>query len=176
MGLSLPRIVPVFCNSVLLEGGWQLVTAFRGVTCGYLVCLSEVQFSLFRAFAEPPFLGFRGVVARAGCEYYVTVAAEMDFYPKYLPWAFVTPSNAGAHEDGKLLIDMPWDWGSILLCGCGWGGRSIYRGGASDFCWGSGRPVRIRAILKNAENWARCQQSLALLGSQTHMDLGDMSV
>ena len=37
------------------------------------------------------------------------VAAEMDFYPKYLPWAFVTPSVAGAREDGKLLIDLPWD-------------------------------------------------------------------
>ncbi len=37
------------------------------------------------------------------------VAAEMDFYPKYLPWAFVTPYVAGAREDGKLLIDLPWD-------------------------------------------------------------------
>ncbi len=37
------------------------------------------------------------------------VAAEMDFYPKYLPWAFVTPCIAGAREDGKLLIDLPWD-------------------------------------------------------------------
>jgi hypothetical protein len=37
------------------------------------------------------------------------VAAEMDFYPQYLPWAFVTPSIAGAREDGKLLIDLPWD-------------------------------------------------------------------
>jgi len=27
--------------------------------------------------------------------------------------------------------------GSIWVCGYGWGGRSIYRGGASDFCWGS---------------------------------------
>ena len=49
------------------------------------------------------------MVARAGCEYDVMVAAEMDFYPKYLPWAFVTPSIAGAREDGKLLIDLPWD-------------------------------------------------------------------
>ena len=33
----------------------------------------------------------------------------MDFYPQYLPWAFVTPSIAGARQDGKLLIDLPWD-------------------------------------------------------------------
>ncbi len=71
--------------------------------------LVEERFSLFRSFAEPPFLGFRGVVARAGCEYDVMVAAEMDFYPQYLPWAFVTPSIAGAREDGKVLIDLPWD-------------------------------------------------------------------
>ena len=49
------------------------------------------------------------VVARAGSQYHIAVAAEMDFYPKYLPWAFVTPSIAGAREDGKLLIDLPWD-------------------------------------------------------------------
>ena len=42
--------------------------------------LVEERFSLFRAFAEPPFLGFRGVVARAGSEYRVMVAAEMDFF------------------------------------------------------------------------------------------------
>jgi hypothetical protein len=71
--------------------------------------LVEERFSLFRAFAEPPFLGFRGVVARAESEYQVMVAAEMDFYPKYLPWAYVTPSIAGAREDGKLLINLPWD-------------------------------------------------------------------
>jgi hypothetical protein len=71
--------------------------------------LVEERFSLFRAFAEPPFLGFRGVVARSGFEYRVMVAAEMDFYPRYLPWAFVTPSVAGAREDGKLLIDLPWN-------------------------------------------------------------------
>ncbi len=69
----------------------------------------EERFSLFRAFAEPPFLGFRGVVARSGCEYRVLVAAEIEFYPKYRPWAFVTPCIAGAREDGKLLIDLPWD-------------------------------------------------------------------
>src|ERR1700730_15475038 len=44
-----------------------------------------------------------------GFEYQVTVAAEMDFYPPYLPWAFVTPSIAGARADGKLSIDLPWD-------------------------------------------------------------------
>ena len=71
--------------------------------------LVEERFSLFRSFAEPPFLGFRRVVARAGCEFRVLVAAEMDFYPKYLPWAFVTPSIVGAREDGNLLIDLPWD-------------------------------------------------------------------
>ena len=71
--------------------------------------LVEERFSLFRSFAEPPFLGFRGVVARSGFEYRVMVAAEMDFYPQYLPWAFVTPSIAGAREDGKLLIDLPWN-------------------------------------------------------------------
>ena len=69
----------------------------------------EERFYLFRSFAEPPFLGFRGVVARSGFEYRVMAAAEMDFYPKYLPWAFVTPSIVGAREDGKLLIDLPWD-------------------------------------------------------------------
>ena len=71
--------------------------------------LVEERFSLFGSFAEPPFLGFRGVVARSGCEYQVMVAAEMDFYPEYLPWAFVTPSIVGAREDGKLSINMAWD-------------------------------------------------------------------
>jgi hypothetical protein len=84
----------------------------------------EERFSLFRAFAEPPFLGFRGVVARSGCVYDVMVAAEMDFYPRYLPWAFVTPSVAGAREDGKLLMDLYWDreetrFGDVM-------GRSFY--------------------------------------------------
>jgi hypothetical protein len=37
------------------------------------------------------------------------VAADMDFYPRYLPWAFVTPFIAGAREDGKLSIDLPWE-------------------------------------------------------------------
>ena len=71
--------------------------------------LVEERFSLFRSFAEPPFLGFRGVVARAGCEYHVTVAAEMDMYPKYAPWVFVEPHLAGSKENGKLSIDLPWD-------------------------------------------------------------------
>jgi hypothetical protein len=34
------------------------------------------------------------------------VAAEMDFYPQYLPWALVTPSIVGAREDGEI-IDRP---------------------------------------------------------------------
>jgi hypothetical protein len=37
------------------------------------------------------------------------VAAEMDFYPKYLPWAFVTPSIVDAREDGKVPLDLAWD-------------------------------------------------------------------
>jgi len=32
-----------------------------------------------------------------------------DFYPKYLPWAFVTPCIAGAKENGKVSINLPWD-------------------------------------------------------------------
>jgi hypothetical protein len=44
-----------------------------------------------------------------GFEYWVMVAAEMDFYPKYLPWAFVTPSIVGAREDGKVPLDLAWD-------------------------------------------------------------------
>lgn len=70
--------------------------------------LVEERFSLFRSFAEPSFLGFPGVTARAGCEYRVTVAAEMDFYPQYLPWVFVTPSIGGAREDGKLSLNLAW--------------------------------------------------------------------
>jgi hypothetical protein len=65
-------------------------------------------FLSFGLLQRAPFFGFRGIVARAGCEYRVTVAAEMDFYPQYLPWAFVTPSVAGAREDGKLSLDLAW--------------------------------------------------------------------
>lgn len=49
------------------------------------------------------------MVSRAGCEYRVTVAAEMDLYPKHQPWVFVTPTILGARENGKLLVDTPWD-------------------------------------------------------------------
>jgi hypothetical protein len=71
--------------------------------------LVEERFSLFRPFAEVPFFGFRGIVSRAGYEYHVTVAAEMDMYPKYAPWVFVTPSVAGAGDDGKLVLDLHWN-------------------------------------------------------------------
>ena len=47
-------------------------------------------------------------MARSGAEYRVLVAAAMDVYPRYLPWAFVTPSIVGAREDGKLSIDLAW--------------------------------------------------------------------
>jgi hypothetical protein len=63
--------------------------------------LVEERFSLFRTFAEQPFFGFRGIVARAGSEYHVSVAAEMDMYPTYVPWVFVTPPVAGARQDGN---------------------------------------------------------------------------
>jgi hypothetical protein len=67
--------------------------------------LVEERFSLFRPFAEAPFFGFRGIVARSGCEYRVTVAAEMDMYPKYAPWAYITPTILGSRQDGKLWVD-----------------------------------------------------------------------
>lgn len=70
--------------------------------------LVEERFSLFRSFAELPFFGFRGIVSRAGCEYRVMVAAEVDMYPKYQPWVFVTPTILGAREDGKLGVDVTW--------------------------------------------------------------------
>ena len=69
----------------------------------------EERFSLFRPFAEAPFLGFRGIVSRSGSAYHVTVAAEMDMYPKLPPWVFVSPPMAGAREDGKLCLDVPWN-------------------------------------------------------------------
>ncbi len=70
--------------------------------------LVEERFSLFQAFAEAPFFGFRGIVSRAGCEYRVSVAAEMDMYPRYQPWVFVTPTILGAREDGKISLDGSW--------------------------------------------------------------------
>jgi hypothetical protein len=74
--------------------------------------LVEDRFSLFRSFAEAPFFGFRGIVARSGVEYRVSVAAEMDMYPKYHPWVFVTPTILGAREDGKLCVDVAWSPGT----------------------------------------------------------------
>ena len=68
----------------------------------------EERFSLFRPFAEAPFFGFRGIVSRSGCAYRVTVAAEMDMYPKDVLWVFVTPPIAGATADGKLCLDVGW--------------------------------------------------------------------
>jgi hypothetical protein len=70
--------------------------------------LVEERFSLFRPFAEMPFLGFRGIVSRSGSVFNITVAAEMDMYPKYVPWVFVTPTILGAREDGKLCVDVSW--------------------------------------------------------------------
>lgn len=71
--------------------------------------LVEERFSLFRAFAEAPFFGFRGIVARSGVEYRVSVAADMDTYPKYQPWVFIKPPILGAREDGKLVLDVSWN-------------------------------------------------------------------
>jgi hypothetical protein len=39
----------------------------------------------------------------------VTVVAEMDFYPKYQPWVFLTPTILGACESGKLCVDASWN-------------------------------------------------------------------
>jgi hypothetical protein len=74
--------------------------------------LVEERYSLFRSFAEPPFFGFRGVVARCGSEYRVSVAAEMDMYPKLAPWVYVQPRLAGAKEIGKLSLNLHWDAGA----------------------------------------------------------------
>lgn len=38
----------------------------------------------------------------------MTVAAEMDMYPKYVPWVYVTPTIAGANAEGKLCVDVSW--------------------------------------------------------------------
>jgi hypothetical protein len=70
--------------------------------------LVEERFSLFWPFAEAPFFGFRGIVSRSASIYNITVAAEMDMYPKYVPWVFVTPTILGAREDGKLCVDVDW--------------------------------------------------------------------
>jgi hypothetical protein len=92
--------------------------------------LVEERFSLFRPFAEAPFLGFRGIVARAGSEYHVTVAAEMDMYPKYQPWACNDPGN-DATEDQTAHVDLShraslWNHGSIRARGPG--GNDVPRG------------------------------------------------
>lgn len=71
--------------------------------------LVEERSSLFQPFAESPFLGFRGIVARAGFEYKVTVAAEMEFYPKVHPWVFVTPVISASNANGNLCLDVGWN-------------------------------------------------------------------
>ena len=38
----------------------------------------------------------------------MTVAAEMDMYPKYQPWVFVEPHITAANERGKLCVDISW--------------------------------------------------------------------
>ena len=38
----------------------------------------------------------------------MTVAAEMDMYPRYVPWVFVAPPIAGATADEKLCLDVGW--------------------------------------------------------------------
>jgi hypothetical protein len=63
--------------------------------------LVEERFSLFRVFAEAPLFGFRGIAARFGSEYRVTVAAEMDMYPKYQSWEYVTPTIAERIASGR---------------------------------------------------------------------------
>lgn len=40
--------------------------------------------------------------------YNVTVGAEMDMYPKYVPWVYITPLVAGTNADGKLCVDVGW--------------------------------------------------------------------
>jgi hypothetical protein len=75
--------------------------------------LVEERFSLFRPFAEPPFFGFRGIVARSGSEYHVTVAAEMDMYPRFQPWVFVTPliPESGV-KMRNFRVGAGWSWRS----------------------------------------------------------------
>jgi hypothetical protein len=66
------------------------------------------------AFRRVAVFRVRGIVARSGCEYRVTVAAEMDMYPKYMPWVYITPCVAGARDDGKLRIDVGWQGDSTF--------------------------------------------------------------
>ncbi len=56
--------------------------------------LVEERFSLFRPFAEAPFFGFRGIVSRSASIYNITVAAEMDMYPKYVALGFCHPDHS----------------------------------------------------------------------------------
>ena len=67
--------------------------------------LVEERFSL--PFAEAAFFGFRGVVARSGAQYSVTVTAEMDFYPS-TNLGFLSGRHLGEREDGKLGVNLPW--------------------------------------------------------------------
>jgi len=55
----------------------------------------------------------------------VTVAAEMDMYPRYVPWVFVTP---------LLRVRLRMRSYALMLAGivirrlrCDWGGRLTYR-------------------------------------------------
>jgi hypothetical protein len=57
---------------------------------------------------------------RGGCEYRVTVAAEMDMCPILRPWVYVTPTLPGASADGEVRIDDPWQpetstFGSVVI-------------------------------------------------------------
>ena len=94
--------------------------------------LVEGRFSLFRPFAEAPFFGFRGVVARSGSEFRVTVAAEMDMYPNYVPWVFVTPPVAGANRGCEAPRRYHLEARDLQVRGGDWGGRFIYRESVSS--------------------------------------------
>jgi hypothetical protein len=66
-----------------------------------------------------PFFGFRGIVAKSESVYWVTVAAEMDMYPRYVSWVFVGPSVARANKVGKLRVGVGWSSDSnVCRCGC----------------------------------------------------------
>jgi hypothetical protein len=71
--------------------------------------LVEERFSLFRAFAKAPFFGFRGIVARSGAEYRVTVAAEMDFYRSTSLGCSSRRRSSVRARTGKLCVDASWD-------------------------------------------------------------------